>query len=93
MTALRDAVRSNAPVRNQFPRLLQAIENNLSLESAEEMTQAEILDCLEQLLDQVPDFKEQMVLYRETAQLARTPELLQDRLRRLIDHDEERKQS
>ena len=92
MTALRDAVRSNAPVRNQFPRLLQAIENNLSLESAEDMTQAEILDCLEQLMDQVPDFKEQMVLYRETPQLARTQELLTDRLRRLIDFDEERKQ-
>ena len=56
------------------------------------MTNAEILDCLEQLMDQVPDFKEQMVLYRETTQLARTPELLQDRLRRLIDFDEERKQ-
>ena len=92
MTALPDAVRSNAPVRSQFPRLLQAIENNLSLESSDEMTQAEILDCLEQILDQVPDLEEQMVLYRETPQRARTPELLRNRLRKLIDHDEERKQ-
>ena len=56
------------------------------------MTQAEVVDNLEQLLDLIPEFKDQMTLYRETPQEERTPEMLQDRLKRFIDFDEEQKQ-
>jgi len=56
MTSLRDAVRTQPPPRSQFRRLLQAIESNLSIESAEDMACTEKLDVIETLLEQVPDF-------------------------------------
>ena len=60
MNSLRDAVRKSPPVR----RLLQAIESNLGLESAEDMSGAEVLDLMEELMDLVPDFKGKMELHR-----------------------------
>ena len=92
MTALRDAIKPSPPRRNSFSRLVQAIEGNLALESSEDMSQAEVLDALETLLDLVPDFREQMTLHREIPQHARDLDMLINRLKRIVDQDEERKQ-
>ena len=43
MNSLCDVVKKAAPNRQQFRRLLQAIETNLGLESAEDMFDAECL--------------------------------------------------
>ena len=50
MTSLRDAVRHQPPPRSRFRRLLQAIESNLSVESADDMSATETLDVVETLL-------------------------------------------
>ena len=60
MTSLRDAVRHQPPPSSQFRRLLQAVESNLSLESADDMSATETLDVVETLLEQVPDFAAQL---------------------------------
>lgn len=43
MNSLRGAIRKSPPGRPQFRRLLQAVENNLVLESAEDMSDEEML--------------------------------------------------
>ena len=57
MNSLRDAAKKAAPNRQQFRRLMQAVETNLGLESAEDMSYAEVLDIIEDLMDLVPDFR------------------------------------
>ena len=70
MASLRDAVFKAAPARHQFRRLIQAIEPNLGLESAEDMSHDEVLDILENLFDMIPDFRSQMELHREVPRVA-----------------------
>ena len=72
MASLRDAVRKQPPNKSQFCRLLQALEANLAMESAEDMSSAEISDMVETLLELVPDFSAQLELHRETPREERT---------------------
>ena len=88
MKSLRDAVRKSSPGRPQFRRILQAMESNLGLESAEDMSDAEVLDLMEEVMDLVPDFKGQLELHREIPKSARSHNLILDIiLRKLIDQD------
>ena len=48
---LSDAVKKAGPNRQQFRRLIQAIVTSLGLESAEDMSDAELLDIFEGLTD------------------------------------------
>ena len=79
-----------APVRHQFRRLIQAIESNLGLESAEDMSDDEVLDILENLLDMIPNFKSQMELHREVPMTARSYQALISGLKHMVDCDEEK---
>ena len=84
MQSLRDSIRKAAPVRSQFRRLVQALESNLSLESAGDMSEAEILDLLQTLLDLVPDFAGQMELHREVPRSARSYHMLVSQLKWIV---------
>ena len=84
MASLRDANAKAAPARHQFRRLIQAIESNLGLESAEDMSDDEVLDILENLLDMIPD--------REVPMSGRSYQALTNRLQHMVDRDEEKLQ-
>ena len=88
MASLRDAVFKAAPARQQFRRLIQAIESNLGLESAEDMSDDEVLDILENLLDMILDFRSQMELHREVPVSQRSYQSLINRLKHMVDTDE-----
>ena len=92
MQSLRDSITKAALVRSQFRRSVQALESNLSLESAEDMSEAEILNILETLLDLVPDFAGHIELHREVSRIARSYHVLINRPKGLVDQDEEKPQ-
>ena len=62
------------------------------MESAEDMSSAEISDMVEALLELVPDFSAQLEFHPETPKEQRTHVQLLGRLRQIIDRDEERQQ-
>ena len=90
MASLQDALSKAAPATHQFRRLIQAIESNLGLESAEDMSDDEVLDILENLLEMILDFKSQMELHREVAMPQRSYQALIHRLKHMVDRDEEK---
>ena len=65
MQALRDAVRAHPPQQNAFKKLLQALDQNMTLESASEISEVERIHLLEGMLQLVPDFAQQMELHWE----------------------------
>ena len=92
LNALRNSVKKGPPGRGQFPKLLQAVEENLCMESSGEMTEGEIRDILEDMFASVPDFDTQMQLYQEVPATERNSQNLLKRLRFLIDKDDEKQQ-
>ena len=59
MQALRDAVRQCPPTRSAFKKLIQALDSNMTMESAAEITEAERLNLLEDMMSVIPDFTTQ----------------------------------
>ena len=60
MLALRDAVKATPPQRSNFKKLTQALDSNLTMESATEISESEKLNLLEDMLSVVPDFSTQL---------------------------------
>ena len=93
MTALRDAVKRQAPQRGQFAKLLQAVNSNMSLPSSLEFNEAEKLKHFENILKIIPDFRGQWDFYLETPKSQRTYKTLRQRLQDLINCDAEEAQT
>ena len=66
MLALRDAVKQAPPARSAFKKLIQALDSNLTLESASDIREADKLNLLEEMMNSVPDFTTQMEFYHES---------------------------
>ena len=84
MEALLSAVRKSPPNRAGFNKLLQAIHTNMALEGSELLGESELVDKIEQMFDNIPDFKSQMELHREVDRHGRTTEALISRMQTLV---------
>ena len=65
MRALGDAVRQCPPGKAQLKKLIQALDQNMTLESAAEISEAEKLHMLESMLQHVSDFSTQWDFHLE----------------------------
>ena len=92
MQALRDAVKATPPARNAFKKLIQALDSNMTMESAAEISESEKLNLLEDMMSVIPDFTTQFEFHLEAPRSERTYANLKSRIQELVDRDQRKAQ-
>ena len=92
MQALRDAVKATPPARHAFKKLIQALDSNLTMESASEISESEKLNLLEDMMSVIPDFSTQFEFHLEAPRSERTYANLKARIQELVDRDQRKTQ-